>query len=44
METKLDVSFPNNQFLADGYKTVRKDYTDRSGGVVMLVRNDIPHK
>ncbi len=43
-ETKLDESFPKKQFVMKGYKTIRRDYTDKSSGIGELVINDIPHK
>ena len=39
-ETKLDVSFPKNQFLIPGYKTpYRLDVSDKSGGLLVFVRD-----
>ncbi len=43
-ETKLDESYPKGQFVMEGYKTIRRDYREKSGGIMVLVRNDVPHK
>ena len=42
-ETKLDESFPANQFRIDGFKKpYRKDRNANGGGVMIFVREDIP--
>ena len=44
-ETKLDKSFPNAQFLIDGYYNpgeFRKDNTSTSGGMVTFVKSGTP--
>ena len=42
-ETKLDHTFPENQFLIPGYKKpYRKDRNRNGGGVMVYVREDIP--
>ena len=42
-ETKLDHTFPENQFLIPGYKKpYRKDRNKNGGGVMVYVREDIP--
>ena len=42
-ETKLDESFPSNQFMVRGYKKpYRKDRNANGGGVMIYVREDIP--
>ena len=42
-ETKLDNTFPEKQFLITGFKKpYRRDRTDRGGGVMIYVRDDIP--
>ena len=42
-ETKLDSSFPSLQFLMEGYKRpFRLDITDKSGGLLVYIRSDIP--
>ena len=44
-ETKLDSSFPTEQFLLDGYsKPYRRDRNRDGGGVLIYVREDIPSK
>ena len=41
-ESKLDETFPQNQFCIEGYKTpYRKDCTKNSGGVLIFVRQTI---
>ena len=42
-ETKLDDSFPKNQFAMDGYRIpYRLDRNRNGGGVMIYVREDIP--
>ena len=42
-ETKLDDSFPSNQFLIEGYSSpFRIDCHANAGGVIIYVRDDIP--
>ena len=42
-ETKLDHTFPENQFLIPGYKkSYRRDRNKNGGGVMVYVREDIP--
>ena len=42
-ETKLDKTFPDNQFIINGFKTpYRKDRNANGGGVMIYVREDIP--
>ena len=44
-ETKLDSSFPKDQFLIEGYtKPYRLDRNRCGGGVMIYVREDIPSK
>lgn len=43
-ETKLDESFPIAQFKLEGFCTHRKDYKSNSGGLIMIVRDDIPQR
>ena len=40
-ETKIDNSFPDSQFFAEGFKMYRKDRT-RTGGAVLLYVNENP--
>ena len=41
-ETKLDNSFPMAQFFVQGYRLHRKDHQKNSGGLLMLIRDDLP--
>ena len=44
-ESKLDSSFPTNQFLIEGYsKPFRFDRNRNGGGVPLYIREDIPYK
>ncbi len=43
-ETKLDGSFPVVQFHVDNFKLYRKGLTTKWGGLMMLLRGDIPHR
>ena len=44
-ETKLDNSFPNDQFLIKGYSApYRLDRNAKRGGVMLFIREDIPSK
>ena len=43
-ETKLDSTFPKNQFILDGYNHFRFDKNSNSGGQIIFVREDIPCK
>ena len=44
-ESKIDDSFPDNQFFLDGYSTPYSLDRNRNGGSIMLfVHNDIPSK
>ena len=44
-ETKLDESFPTNQFLIEGYsKSFRFDRNRNGGGLLVYIREDIPCK
>ena len=41
-ETKIDESFPLNQFLIEGYCTpFRRDRDSRGGGIIIYIREDI---
>ena len=41
-ETKIDKSFPPNQFTLEGYSNpFRRDRNKHGGGLVLYVRNDI---
>ena len=42
-ESKLDDSFPHDQFLIDGFHTpFRFDRNKNGGGILLYVREDIP--
>ena len=42
-ESKLDDSFPINEFIIDGYSPpFRADHNKNGGGVIIYVREDIP--
>ena len=42
-ETKLDSTFPSNQFTIEGYVTrIRFDRNGRRGGILSYIREDIP--
>ena len=41
-ETKIDRSFPNQQFSIDGYKTYRRDRNNFGGGLLFYVNENIP--
>ena len=43
-ETKLDHSFPTEQFLLNGYKIPRLDRNKRGGGGDYIIREDIPSR
>ena len=44
-ETKIDASFPIDQFLLNGYSTpFRLDRNVHGGGILLYVREDIPSK
>ena len=42
-ETKIDDTFPESQFLTEGFsKPFRLDRTDKGGGILLYIREDIP--
>ena len=43
-ESKLDDSFPDAQFNVQGYNIFPQDNTSSSGGLIIYVRSDIPHR
>ena len=43
-ETKLDSSFPLNQFNVHGFAHYRNDRNQHGGGILCYIRNDIPHR
>ena len=41
-ETKLDQSFPTNQFMTNGFSApFRLDRNDKGGGIILYIREDI---
>ena len=44
-ETKVDPSFPSNQFVMDGFSfPFRLDRNSLGGGIMLFVREEIPSK
>ncbi len=43
-ETKIDHSFPNANFAMTDYKLYRNDKNTRSGGLMLYIRGDLPHR
>ena len=43
-ETKLDSSFPKSQFGIRDYVLYRQDLTSFSGGLIVYVPDDLPHR
>lgn len=43
-ESKIDESFPNNQFNIEGYSLYRQDCTSSSGGLLIYLRSDLPQR
>ena len=44
-ETKIDDTFPESQFLMEGFSTpCRLDWTAKCGGILLCIRQDIPSK
>ena len=43
-ETKLDASFPSNQFAMSGYKFVRKDRNKFGGGIAFYINDQLPSR
>ena len=43
-ESKIDPSFPNGQFHVHGFTLHRQDNTSMSGGLMVYIRSDIPHR
>ena len=44
-ETKLDSTFPSNQFTIEGYAApIRFDRNGRGGGIILYIREDIPDR
>ena len=43
-ETKLDGSFPDQQFTIDNFQMYRKDRNQHGGGLLVYVRSDLPSR
>ena len=43
-ETKIDHTFPDAQFIIDGYAYIRKDRNKNGGGLITYIKRGIPHK
>ena len=43
-ETKLDLSFNDGQFYIENYKLYRQDRNAKGGGILVYIKNDIPHR
>ena len=43
-ETKIDDSFPDSQFFAEGFKIYRKDRTKTGGGLLLYVNENLRGK
>ena len=44
-ETKLDESFPINQFMINGFSApFRLDRNDKGGGIILYITEDIPSR
>ena len=44
-ETKIDDTFPDSQFLIEGFSSpYRLDRTSKGGGILLYIREDIPSK
>ena len=43
-ETKIDDSFPNSQFFAEGFKMYRKDRATTGGGLLLYINENLPGK
>ena len=43
IESKIDLSFPDAQFLCKGFGLLRQDGRSNSGGLMTYVRSDIPY-
>ena len=41
-ETKIDQSFPPEQFSVPNFKLYRRDYKSNEGGLILYIRNDFP--
>ena len=43
-ETKIDKSFPNQQFKIKGYKTIRRGRDSFGGGLIFYINEQLPSK
>ena len=43
-ESKLDYTFPSNQFRINGYKIFRLDRNRFGGGLILYINENIPYK
>ena len=43
-ETKLDASFPQNQFIINDYNHYRLDRNSKGGGILVFILEDIPSR
>ena len=43
-ESKLNNTFPDEQFTVKGFRLYRYDYMDNSGGIMLYVRSDLPQR
>ena len=43
-ETKIDDSFPNSPFFAEGYRIFRKDRNKNGGDLTLYINEGIPSK
>ena len=43
-ETKIDASFPDNQFYMNDFKLYRQDRDEHGGGLLCYIRSDISHR
>ena len=43
-ETKIDSSFPDQQFMVEDYQMYSRDRNEFGGGVLVYVRSDLPSR
>jgi hypothetical protein len=41
-ESKLDATFNDNLFIAEGYKLLRRDRDSKGGGILAYINTDFP--
>ena len=44
LQSKIDESFPNAQFIVNDFSLHRKDRNRFGGGILLYMRSDIPHR